>query len=996
MGQFNDHSKGGEMMNSNFKERIAQLSSQQQQLLLEKLRLFQINNKQHKSNAKKKKIVAYVKSSEAVAADLKLHTKECLPDYMVPAAFVIVNEFPRLPNGKIDLNTLQSFNEEPYSTETEFVEPTSLLEKKLAAIWEEVLDFAPIGIHDNFFEIGGDSILSIQIISKIRNEGIVLAANQLFEHQSIGELASFIELEKQELVEEKESGLAKESESFPLTSMQEAFLFHHLQEKIDQGILHADLILEGPLDLDRLDNAWQQTIQRHAVLRTSVRWQEVEKSIQIVQPQATIKLNYKDLSGLDRIRFNQQLEQIKKGIVLDLTTAPVSEVHVVKKGENNHILVWSSHHLLLDGWSTALIIKDLFSFYGDVHGKSYLSKGLPSFKAYMDWIGEQDKAAAKIFWRKTMADMDAPALFKKSTQPPTPASFQDHIFHLSLQQTEELKAFARQLRITPSTIIKGLWGLLLSSYFEKDTVTFGTTVSGRSAPLQDIDKMTGLFMNILPVQLNLNPEMDFSRWIKEVQITFGQSINFEYNTLPEIQLWSGIESSSLFDSLIVFENYPWEDLEERGLKISGFKGGVTTSYPLNLMVIPIDAYEFIIRYDENILNDKVAEWFAKELHDLLAQILVSHEINLLKLSGKITPPSFEKNKNQQEVTTKKQRPFVVPEGKDEVTLVKIWEKVLDFNPIGVTDNFFEIGGTSLKAVRLLSMVKDSMGYNLSPAKLIEYPTVRQLASVFQKGEEEWSVLVPLRTNGSKTPLFCIHAGGGHTFFYRNLLPYLSSEQPVYSIQAMGLDTGTMHQNAEDMARDYIKAVKKVQPEGPYIFLVYCFSIVVGMEISKQLQAEGAPPPMIIAVDTAPFIPKTKRLTLSERISRYVGLSMTEKWEAIIEKVRSRSGMLVYKGIKKFGNQQESLLIKTQETLIKIYDNYERVPFKGQITLIRSNKTIEEMKERDWHMDGWNSLAIDGVDVYVVEGTHETLFEEPDVAKVARQVQICIDKLSEIS
>ena len=164
-------------------------------MLLEKLRLSQVENKQFKSNAKKKKIVAYVKSSEAVATDLKSHTKERLPDYMIPAAFVMVDEFPLLPNGKIDLDTLQSFKEESFSTESAFVEPTSELEKKLAAIWEEVLDFAPIGIHDNFFEIGGDSILSIQIISKIRNEGIVLAANQLFEYQSIGELASFIELE---------------------------------------------------------------------------------------------------------------------------------------------------------------------------------------------------------------------------------------------------------------------------------------------------------------------------------------------------------------------------------------------------------------------------------------------------------------------------------------------------------------------------------------------------------------------------------------------------------------------------------------------------------------------------------------------------------------------------------------------------------------------------------------------------------------------------------
>ena len=980
------------MSKINFQERIKNLSPNQRRLLMERLR-HAVGGAKEKGAKEKTKLVAYVKSGDATPSEIQSFVKERLPDYMVPSAFVLVEDFPRLPNGKIDQKALQSFEGAALLNEPEFVAPSTSIEKKLAVIWEQVLDFSPIGLHDNFFEIGGDSILSIQIIAKARNEGISLASNQLFEHQSIGELASFVEMKTEEAPTKEENAAEGADIVFSLTGMQEAFLFHHLQEEKGQGILNAQLVLEGELDREKLEQAWQKTIQKHGVLRTSVHWEDGEKPVQIIHRNAEMPMVFEDLTDLNTASFNDKIKQVKSAISLDLSKAPVSEFHLFKQNRTRYIFIWSCHHLLLDGWSTALIIKDLFLNYGALVQKKQLpSNKIPYFKTYIDWLQLQNEKVAKTFWRGAVKPTENPALFKPDHQSKTAAHFKDHDFVLSKERTDQLKSYARQHRITPSTIIKGLWGLLLGRYFENDRVVFGATVSGRSATLQGIDEMTGLFMNILPVQLKIDHDLDFINWIKNVQVREGQAINFEHNTLNQIQAWTDAKHPSLFDSLLVFENFPWNDLETGGLRISGFKGGVTTTYPLNLMVIPLDPYEFVIRYDQSVLEDGLVEWLANGLAFLLEEILTAPEAALIHLFNhiKIAPKAKEIQTGLDEKPAP--REMAAPQNDLELKLVKIWEKVLGYSPIGVEDHFFEMGGSSLQAVRLLGMMKDRLGHNVSPAQLLENPTIRKMAVALREGESKpgWSSLVPLRASGPKTPLFCIHAGGGHTFFYKNLLPYLSDEQPVYSLQATGLDTGALHEDAAEMAKDYLKEVREVQPDGPYIFLVYCFSAVVGMEISKQLQAEGHPAPMVIVVDTAPYIPKPVRLTTGQRIHRYLNLPLEEKWEAVIEKLRSRFGRLQYKTIKNFGNEQVSTLVRAQERLVRIYDEYERTPFRGKITLIRSTGTVEELRDGDWHIDHWDSLALDGLDVYVVEGKHELLFEEPDVGRVAMQVQVCMD------
>lgn len=175
-----------------FKQRIQQLSEKQQHFLAEKLKTVQAADAVSESKGPQRIVAYVVGESKLDMSELQAAVREQLPDYMVPSEIIQVDEFQRLPNGKIDLSALSSKASmaEPTATAISFAGPRNATEQQLATIWEEVLNFSPIGIHDNFFEIGGDSILSIQIIAKARKHGLHLAPNQLFDYQTIGELAA--------------------------------------------------------------------------------------------------------------------------------------------------------------------------------------------------------------------------------------------------------------------------------------------------------------------------------------------------------------------------------------------------------------------------------------------------------------------------------------------------------------------------------------------------------------------------------------------------------------------------------------------------------------------------------------------------------------------------------------------------------------------------------------------------------------------------------------
>ncbi len=950
-----------------------------------------------------KRLIAYLtRENDLSINDLKANLKTLLPDYMIPSLFVSLEEFPRLPNGKIDKINLPLPSENTIAKQEDFVAPQTKVEEKLAAIWEDVLKVKPIGRADNFFDIGGDSILSIQIIAKARKAGFTLAANQLFENQTIAELANSI----QNTTKNKSNSLTindlktLEIAQHPLSFMQRAFLMHHLQEEKDQGFLQLEFVLGGDIDIQNWTAAWKRTAERHAVLRTQIKWKDLAQPVQNIQEETELKwqiIDWTDLNPSIQLEKLNAFRTADKGEKLDLSQPSISRLSLIRLSEKQSIFFWTCHHILVDGWSGGLVLKDALHFYqAEQKNSPLVLSPIPSYSTFLDWQEKNDTAKTANFWADYFTNFDTPTLFNSNQKTSKKSDFENYSFSISKSTTEALNVYARQSRITLNTLLKGLWGVLLQQYFGKDEVTFGTTVSGRNADFPMLDQMSGLFMNVLPTRVKANKNETLVSWLQEFQQEQSILNTFDQTTLDQVSEYADLpKHTPLFDSLFVFGNFLKDGMNVGDISVQDFKGGFTSIYPLTIRVNPISALQFDLRYDKNVLSDEKIEWIYSQFLLLLQGFEKENYSSYEDIIGQISKPSFTSGiENISNISSTlleiKNSTYTAPRNETELQLTIIWEELFGHSPIGVTENFFDLGGKSLLAMQLFSKIENDLGTVLPPMTLMQNSTIEALAQQVS-GEATtaaWDTIVPLRASGSKTPLFCIHAGGAHVFFYEGLAKYMSAEQPIYAIQPQGLDgEKAYHGTIEEMATHYISEVRGIQADGHYRLLGTCFSNAVCLEMAKQLDAMGCSVSMYI-VDSAPahLIPLEK----SKPLRRFLRILLEQNWSLLYRKLRRRVLIYKKKASVKPMSAAERQLQNTINSLNSLYAAYTWTPFNGKITLIRSTQFAEKEGKR-FHLKQWDSLAKGGLEVHVVEGRHLTIFEEPAVKGLAEELEKCLDK-----
>jgi amino acid adenylation domain-containing protein len=958
---------------------------------------------------KQQRLAAYFTTEKEVdsttlSAEVTAVLKEKLPNYMIPSAMVKLEDFPRLPNGKINQKALPKPTENAIIRSQEFAVPETELEQKLATIWSEVLKIEAIGRHDNFFEIGGDSILSIQIIAKARTQNLTLAANQLFEQQTIAELA--LALEKGEKHNSKKlniNDLPKiDQTEYPLSFMQQAFLLHSLQGGDDQGFLQLEFTLSGKIDKQNWEAAWQKTAERHPILRTAIAWEGLEKSVQKIEPEPTLTWQYLNWHNLSNAEQKEKLlsfrnDDKKQG--LNLQNAPIGRLTLIKLAPEKHLFFWTCHHIILDGWSGGIVLRDALKYY-DAGQKEIALKlaELPSYASFLHWNNSAETEDAQLFWQNYLANFSQATLFENGVKPDknkaAAIGFKNHSFTISEAQTAGLNRFARQHRITLNTLLRGAWGLLLTHYFGEGDVVFGTTVSGRFADFPNIEEMTGLFMNVLPTRIKANKNQETRAFFQKLQQEQTAANAFDRTNLEELNSWiNWSKHKPLFDSLFVFGNFLKDGLQVGEVAVEDFHGGFTSTYPLTIRVNPISALGFDLRYDSGQISEETIEWFHGQWLVILNILSSGSVANLKTIVTQLSPTPFQQKTAKNTTSTisttylSNQDNYLAPRNPTELQLTKIWENLFGFSPIGVNDNFFEIGGKSLLAMQLFSKLENELNCVLPPMTVMQHPTIAELSKLIQ-GEtktEAWSTVVPLRASGSKRPLFCIHAGGAHVFFYNGLTKYLSVEQPVYAIQPQGLDgLKEYHLTIEEMATHYIKEVRKVQPEGPYQLLGTCFSNAVCLEMAIQMEAMGLEVSMYI-VDSAPahLIPLEK----SKPVQRFIRILQDQNWSLLYRKLRRRFFIVKKKVVVKKESDAQRRLREMIHSLNSLYAAYTWKPFGGKITLIRSTQ-FAHREGKQFHLKQWKSLAKGGLEVHVVEGRHLTIFEEPAVQGLAEKLEEC--------
>ncbi|MFA6051760.1 MAG: amino acid adenylation domain-containing protein [Methylobacter sp.] len=433
---------------------------------------------------------------------------------------------------------------------------------------------------------------------------------------------------------------------YPLAPLQHGLMFHSLiAAESSVYCIQIGCRLTGELNVPAFKQVWQQLVEHHPILRTRFHFEHRDQPLQIVEKNLQLPITEYDWRGqpvLEQAQRWQQLQADDLASGFDFTKAPLMRVSLVQCSDQAYYLLWSYHHILLDGWSGPLLVKELFAAYESIQrGSAPLSPAARPYRDYIAWLQNQDMAAAEAYWRSELIGFSAPTplLADKPADNTGQHQVSDYAklgLTLSAEYTDTLLAFAKQQHLTMNTLVQAAWGLLLSRYSGENDIVFGTTVSGRPADLIGVETMIGLFINSLPLRIKIKPDSTVLDWLQALFAQNQDMRRYEYTPLTQVQGWSEVaRGTPLFESLLVFENYPINQaLAEHadGLTVDEISVIDQTNYPLTVSAFPGTELRLEITYAADRFEAKTVKRMLEHLQCLLAAFVLQPQARLSELT----------------------------------------------------------------------------------------------------------------------------------------------------------------------------------------------------------------------------------------------------------------------------------------------------------------------------------------------------------------------------
>ena len=350
-----------------------------------------------------------------------------------------------------------------------------------------------------------------------------------------------------------------------LSPTQQGMLFHTLYAP-DSPVYFTQTswTIHADLDAAALQAAGQAVMDRHPILRSACLWEGRPKPLQFVRRHVKLPFEQLDWRGLSPV---EQEERIESFLIEDqqrgfqLSQAPLLRHTLIRLSDQDYKFIWSNHHLLLDGWSQFAVLKELLMEYEAIRNGVPVKIETPRpYRDYISWLRQQDISQAESYWREYLKGFRVPTplgVIPKQTNDGETKEAKDSFgkgqLLIEAETTGRLRTLARQQQLTLNTLVQGAWALLLSRYSGQPDVLFGSVVSGRPASLSGVEEMVGLFINTLPVRVQVEDEARADAWLRGLQEQQAQMRQYEYTPLVEVQRWSEVEHGTpLFENYVVF------------------------------------------------------------------------------------------------------------------------------------------------------------------------------------------------------------------------------------------------------------------------------------------------------------------------------------------------------------------------------------------------------------------------------------------------------------
>ncbi|HET7863544.1 MAG TPA: condensation domain-containing protein, partial [Burkholderiaceae bacterium] len=631
-------------------------------------------------------------------------------------------------------------------------------------------------------------------------------------------------------------------------------------------IPHA-LRLRGDLDRTALRATLDRIVQRHENLRTTFVAIDGTPSQRIAPSDAGFHLVEHDLRG--RPEAEQAAGVAATGddearTPFDLSAGPLIRGRLLQLDESDHVLLVTLHHIVSDAWSSGVLMREVSTLYaafarGESDPLPPLALQYADYAAWQrQWLQGEALQEQARFWKTHLGG--APALLDLPIDHERPPA-QSHAggiigFELPAGLSMQLRQWSQQQDVTLFMTLLAGWSILLAGLSGQDDIVVGTPVANRPRP--ELEPIIGFFVNTLALRVLLKDRPDVTQLLHQIKATtlaaYGhQDIPFE-QVVEILQPPRSMAHSPIFQVMLSLDNTPPARLELPGLRLDTVpQPHATTQFDLSLALAERDeAIRGSMQYASDLFEAATVERIAAQFKAVLAAMTAdAHQpVHALLAALPAFPRSARPPRRVQAETPAHRRPSEAPRDGLEKAIAELWQELLGHTPVGRHDDFFVLGGISLMAVRMVSRLRKLLDRPVSVRELFAHPTVAGLAAALEPGHRTPAAhqnLVPIRTSGRQRPLFLVHPVGGEVQYAYTLAPWLGSEQPVYGLAAPGT---TPPAGMDELAGAHVRAIRHVQPQGPYRLAGWSAGGLIAYEIAARLQADHQQVEFVGMIDAA--------------------------------------------------------------------------------------------------------------------------------------------------
>jgi non-ribosomal peptide synthetase component F len=838
-------------------------------------------------------------------------------------------------------------------------------------------------------------------------------------YQDVGEKTSASRIPLQETSAQTDALSEGPAERYAMPSSAAQRRFWVLEELTPGNpALHmrACVRLTGSLSAPILQQSLQYLVDRHETLRTTFEQSDAE-IMQVIAPPPQVFLasvSIEEIAGVDRETQLWQAIRREASVPFDLKRGPLMRARLFRLHAQDHVLVISTHHIITDGWSQNVIQRELWAIYEslvDDHAPS-LPPLTVQYGDFVDWQHkwlDSNEASAQIdYWTKQLAAplpvLELPTAQSSKSRTAVQEPMQTVLLPESL--TRSLKDLSQSYDASMFMVMLTAYAALLNRWTGQEDILIGSPIANRRP---ETESLIGPFAGPVTLRLNLKGDptlRELLRRVREVTLDALSHADLPFEVLVEnLHVPSIRGRNPLSQCYFFYQKAFLQPCELHDLTVTPLPDfGLGTHFELQMGLLERrEGIRAQLEYNPGLFRPGTIQSILSRYETVLEALATNPDLRLSDL------PLEAERLEPGRAATEVQAISALPQDETEVSLTRIWEDILGRRPIGRSQNYFELGGSSLLAVRLFAEIERAFNIKLPLSTLIEAQTIERLAHILRREPDasDWSPLVQLQEGGERPPFFCIHGAGGNVLIYRELVSHLGSDQAVYGLQSQGLDgERPILTKIEDMAALYVAEVQRVQPRGPYFLGGYCMGGTIALEMAQQLKARREEVALVALFDTMNWSrvpPHSVWSSISHQIQRLVFhagnfllLNFNDKLTFLREKfkvLRSRTtvwrGMLLgYFTDGRSSRPSESLVLaKLWKTNDEAILNYVPRRYPGVITDFRPVKQYARYAGTDLK---WGHLA-HGEQVVTLPVYPTGMLLEPFVKHLAAALSTSIDR-----